>query len=289
LSLGGMMQLASAYVPFQTAIAWAFDNYRALSIWHASARRVAGLIQSMRDLDADLDRPGLSAIDVGTSDDGRIHVIGLTVANREGKIVVPDVDLVVEPGEKLLLTGESGAGKSALARAVVGLWPWGSGAVRLPADARISFVPQRAYMPLGSLRDVLGYPLDRLDADDGAIVAALVRCGIGGLAARLDTVERWDQLLSGGERQRLAFARLILQRPDIVVLDDALAALDDQGQGEIMALLRHELPDATVISVAQRGWVERFHDRTLTLVRTDGSARLRHGAPPGLVAVATAD
>jgi putative ATP-binding cassette transporter len=280
LSLGAVMQLASAYVPFQTAFAWAFDNYRALSVWHASARRVGGLIQSMRELDADLDRPGLSAIAIERSGDGRIRAAGLTVANRAGRTLVPDVDLVVEPGEWLLLNGESGTGKSALARALVGLWPWGAGSLSLPADARIGFVPQRAYLPLGSLRDVLAYPQERLEADDAAIVAALVRCGIGDLAPRLDQVERWDQLLSGGERQRLGFARLILQRPGIVVLDDALAALDDQGRAEMMKLLRHDLPGATVIAVAQQGGLERFHDRTLTLAKAAGGARLGPAAPP---------
>lgn len=287
LSLGAVMQLASAYVPFQTAFAWAFDNYRALSVWHASARRVGGLIQSMRELDADLDRPGLSAIAIERSGDGRIRAAGLTVANRAGRTLVPDVDLVVEPGEWLLLNGESGTGKSALARALVGLWPWGAGSLSLPADARIGFVPQRAYLPLGSLRDVLAYPQERLEADDAAIVAALVRCGIGDLAPRLDQVERWDQLLSGGERQRLGFARLILQRPSIIVLDDALAALDDQGRAELMKLLRHDLPGATVIAVAQQGGLERFHDRTLTLAKAAGGARLGPAAPPVRAAAGT--
>jgi putative ATP-binding cassette transporter len=289
LSLGAVMQLASAYVPFQTAIAWAFDNYRALSVWHASARRVGGLIQSLRDLDDDLGRPGLSAIAVGTSADNRIHVSGLNVANREGRTLVPDVNLTVEPGERLLLTGESGSGKSALARAVVGLWPWGSGKLLLPAGARIGFLPQRAYLPLGSLRDVLAYPQDRLEAEDGAIVATLVRCGVGDLAPKLDAVERWDQLLSGGERQRLGFARLILQRPTIAVLDDALAALDDESRGAMMRLLRHDLPNSTIISIAQQAGLERYHDRTLVLAKADGAIRLRPGASGGRAAAAIAD
>lgn len=284
LSLGAVMQLASAYVPFQTAIAWAFDNYRAISVWHASARRVAGLIQSMQELDADLDRPGLSAIAIERNADGHIRASALTVANREGRAVVPDIDLVIAPGERLLLTGESGSGKSALARAVVGLWPWGAGTLSLPADARLGFLAQRAYLPLGTLRELLAYPRERLEADDAAIVAALVRCGIGDLAPKLDVVERWDQTLSGGQRQRLGFARLILQRPSIVVLDDALAALDDRSRGEMMQLLRHDLPEATVISVAQQTGLERFHDRTLTLVRNDGAVRLRPQSPGAAVA-----
>jgi putative ATP-binding cassette transporter len=286
LSLGAVMQLASAYIPFQTGLAWIFDNYRQLSIWHASAQRVAGLIQSMRDLDADLEKPALSAIRQTPSTDGRIHVAGLTVANRQGQKLVSDVDLAIAPGEKLLLTGESGTGKSALARAIVGLWPWGSGSVTMPQDLRIGYATQRAHLPLGSLRDALCYPHESLGADDAAIVAALTRCGIGGLAMRLDTVERWDQMLSSGERQRFAIARLILQRPEIVVLDDALAALDEDGQAGLLALLCHDLPDATIISVAQHAAMRRFHDRVLVLDKGDGGARLRAVAAPGRVAMA---
>lgn len=286
LSLGGVMQLASAYVPFQAAIAWAFDNYKALSIWHASARRVGGLIRSMQELDSELDRADRQHIAVVTGPDGGITATALTVASRDGAAMIGSIDLALTPGEKVLLTGESGTGKSALARAIVGLWPWGSGTVTLPRDARVGFVPQRAYLPLGSLRDALAYPLDRLDASDAAIVAALVRCGIGDLAPRLDTVERWDQLLSGGERQRLGFARLILQRPDIAVLDDALAALDQQSREEILALLRHDLPDTIVLSVAQQDGIAHLHDRSLTLVKAEGGARLAAVAIP---AAANAD
>ena len=152
ISLGAMMQLASAYIPFQTSIAWAFDNYRALSVWHASARRISELIRSMRDLDADLDRPDRSAIRFVRDDGRNIRAEGLVVADRQGKTLVAEAGLDIAPGERVLITGESGTGKSALVRAVVGLWPWGRGEVRMPRDARVSFVPQRAYLPLGTLR-----------------------------------------------------------------------------------------------------------------------------------------
>jgi vitamin B12/bleomycin/antimicrobial peptide transport system ATP-binding/permease protein len=275
LSLGAVMQIVSAYLPFQTSIAWAVDNFRALSNWHASARRVAGLLHSMDELDGDLDDPTKSAITFGESQDGAIHVEGLTVANRDGDILVNSAGIAIAPGEKVLVRGESGTGKSALARAIAGLWPWGVGRVHMPAGLRLSFVPQRAYLPLGTLRDVLRYPLEKLEADDGAIVDALVSCGIGHLAPKLDTLERWDQLLSNGERQRLAFARLILQKPTVAILDDAVAALGDESQAMLMNLLRENLPDTMVISIAQHGGLERFHDRVLALVKADGGARLQ--------------
>jgi len=275
LTLGAVMQLVSAYLPFQTAIAWAVDNFRALSNWHASARRVAGLIQAMRDLDRDLDDPCKSAIKVEESADRRIHVNGLTITNRDGHVVASDLNMTIQPGEKILLTGESGTGKSALARTLAGLWPWGTGSVQLPMDTRLSFVSQRPYMPLGSLRDALRYPLERLDVDDKTIGDVLARCGIGHLMNRLDDVERWDQLLSNGERPRLAFARILLQKPTIVILDDAVGALGRENQAEIMQLLRSNLSESTLISVAQHDDLERFHDRTLTLVKTPQGARFK--------------
>lgn len=280
LSLGGVMQLASAYVPFQAAIAWAFDNYKALSIWHASARRVGGLLRSIQELDAELDRANRQRIAVVASDGGGIRAEALNVAGSDGAPIIREVDLAIGPGEKLLLTGESGTGKSTLARAIVGLWPWGTGRVALPRDAKVGFLAQRAHLPLGSLRDAIAYPLEKIDASEAAIVAALVRCGIGNLAPRLDQVERWDQVLSGGERQRLGFARIILQRPDIAVLDDALSALDQQSRAEIMALLRHDLPHTIILSVAQQDGIAALHDRVLTLTKAEGGAQLVIAALP---------
>jgi putative ATP-binding cassette transporter len=284
LSLGAVMQLVSAYLPFQTAIAWAVDNFRPISNWHASARRVAGLVESMNALDRDLDDPAKSAISLVPSDDGRIHVSGLTIRNRDGGVLIDGAELTIEPGEKLLLRGESGTGKSAFARTVAGLWPWGTGTIHLPAG-RQSFVPQRAYLPIGSLRDALCYPLIRLEADDTAIDATLDRCGIGHLVGRLDTVDRWDQLLSNGERQRLAVARLLLQRPGVIVMDDALAVLGDESQAALIRLLRDELPATTIISVAQHDGLEAYHDRVVTLIKAPGGAHLLTSTGPSLVVV----
>jgi putative ATP-binding cassette transporter len=286
LSLGAVMQIASAYVPFQIAFGWAVENYRTISTWRASARRVGHLIEALDDVDRDLDREGLSDVAVGASDDGKIHVENLTVTSRQGMTMIRDANVVIEPGQKVLLTGESGTGKSAMARAIAGLWPWGSGSVKLPAEGGLSFVPQRAYLPLGTLRDSLRYPQTDLNATDGAIVDAMVRYGIGHLAPRLDQTERWDQLLSNGERQRVAFVRLVLQKPDVAILDDALAALGDAAQGEIMTMLREDLPGMALINVATHAGMERFHDRSLVLIKAEGGSQLHAPEPTGPVLVA---
>jgi putative ATP-binding cassette transporter len=178
----------------------------------------------------------------------------------------------------VLIVGESGTGKSTLMRAVAGIWPWGRGEVRLPREARIMFVPQHVYLPLGTLRAAMAYPLptDAFPAD--AYAAVLERAGLGGLAPRIDDEARWDQELSGGEQQRLAIARLLLHRPDWIFLDEATSALDEAGQAELLKLLRAELPEAAVISVGHRPGLDAFHDRTMTLVRGEEGARLVRGA-----------
>jgi putative ATP-binding cassette transporter len=274
LTLGAVMQLATAYGPVTAAIAWANDNFRAIANWHASARRVVALTDAMQSLDAELEEDGRRGIAVEPSPDARIRLDDVTVASRQGDTLVAPLRLAVEPGEALLITGESGAGKSVLVRAIAGLWPWGAGHVRLPRDAAISFVPQRVFLPHAALREALCYPAGGRSFNDAVMICALERTGLAHLAARLDEVARWDQLLSAGERQRFAFARLLAQRPDIVLLDEALSALDDEAQVELMALLHAELPEATLISVAQRDGLAAAHDRVLVLHRGPGGARL---------------
>lgn len=274
LTLGAVMQLATAYGPVTAAIAWGVDNFRAISNWHASARRVVELVDAMDVLDAELDEDGRRGIAVAASTDGRLHLDRVAVASRDGEPLIAPADLALAPGEAVLVTGESGAGKTLLLRAVAGLWPWGAGLVRLPQGANLSYVPQRGFVPLGSLRDALRYPHERAAVPDAAMVAALERCGLAHLAPRLDETARWDQVLSAGERQRFACARLLAQRPDVVLLDDALAPLDDDAQAELMALLRAELPRASFLTMAQRDTLAEAHDRVLLLHRAVDVARL---------------
>jgi putative ATP-binding cassette transporter len=283
LSLGAVTQLAAAFVQVQVAFAWLVENYKAVAQWYASARRLAALVAAARDLDADGAVPG--GIEVLRIPDGRVALQGLVVRGRDGRPLVAPIDLVIRPGEKVLVTGESGIGKSTLVRAIAGLWPWGEGRILLPEGA-VAFVPQRAYLPLGTLRGALLYPAPDAAIDDAEIVETLVACGLAHLAPRLDGPERWDAILSGGERQRLAFARLFLQRPVLVVMDEATSALDEGFQARLMGALRERLPEATLLSIGHRPGLEHFHDRRFALVHGEAGARLVEGEPPrGLRAV----
>ena len=275
LSLGAVTQLAAAFFQVQIAFAWLVDNYKPVAQWYASARRVTAIVEAVEELEDSFARGGIAV-----AEGERLELEGLTVTDRAGRVLIADAHLAINPGEKVLIMGESGIGKSTLVRAVAGLWPWGRGLVSMPAGAELAFVPQRPYLPLGALRQVLLYPAVDLPIQDEAVVAVLGECGLGHLASRLDEVERWDQILSSGERQRLALARLILQKPAVVIMDEATSALDEASQARLMTMLTRELPDTTLISIGHRPGLEAHHDRVLRLVRTEAGARLIGEAAP---------
>jgi putative ATP-binding cassette transporter len=280
LTLGAVMQVVAAFSAVQIALIWFVDNAVRLADWFASATRVMELADALEDIDRGTLMEEETHIRFGTSEDGAIHLDHLSVADNAGRDVIAESSITIARGEKVLLAGESGSGKSILVRALAGLWPWGSGTIRWPEGATISFVPQRPYLPLGTLREALLYP-QQGEVSDEAITAAMRRCGLGYLVKKLDDREtRWDQTLSGGERQRVAFARLLIQRPDIIIMDEATSALDEDSQFSMLSLLHEELQDATVISVAHRSGVAEFHTRQIKLEKRTAGARVTQSSLP---------
>jgi len=182
--------------------------------------------------------------------------------------------VVIEPGERLLVAGESGSGKSTMVRAIAGLWPWGGGSVDFHPDRRLFMLPQKPYVPSGTLRRAIAYPGAAEDWTAEQMGDALHKVGLDHLKEKIEEDAPWDQTLSGGEKQRLAFARLFLHNPDIVVLDEATSALDAKSQDKMMESLIKELPDATLVSVAHRAELEDFHSRKIVLARRKGGAKL---------------
>ena len=277
ITLGALTQSAAAFVQVQVALNWLVDNYARIAEWLASAGRVTGLWTAFSDLDASVGTAESERITIEVSPDGAIHLDSLAVAQHDGRTMIDEADTVIAAGQKVLLMGESGTGKSTLIRAIAGLWPWGSGTVRLPAGAKVAFLPQRPYMPLGTLRQVLCYPDDGTTATDEVLREALTRCGLKRLIPRLDAEEKWDRILSGGEQQRIGFARLLVMRPDIVIMDEATAALDVASQDTMMELFRDELGHATLLSVGHRAELEDYHDRKLTLHRLASRVEMAAG------------
>jgi putative ATP-binding cassette transporter len=275
LSLGEVVQLAAAFVQVQLAISWVVDNYNRIAEWFASARRVMDVITACEAIDIRFARLDESRIALVPASDGRVRLAGLTVSDADARPLVAGTELVIEPGERVFISGNSSTGKSMLVRAISGIWPWGAGKIEIPRNARLMIVPQRPYMPLGTLRHALVYPYGRIDADDARIKKALDDTGLGHLAIRLDEEDRWDQVLGSGERQRLSIARAVLHRPDILILDDAMAALEETAQDRMHKTIGGWLPTATVISLGQRSRIDGFHGRRLLLEHAPQGSMLR--------------
>ena len=275
MTLGQVMQAASAFTIVQSAFGWLVDNYPRLADWNACARRIASLMMSLDGLERAERGHGVGRIERGeTEGDAILSLQDLSVTLDDGTAVVGEAEVVIEPGERLLVAGESGTGKSTLVRAIAGLWPWGGGSINLHPDRRLFMLPQKPYVPQGTLRRAAAYPAAAEDWTVEQIGEALDKVGLAHLKDKIEEDGPWDQTLSGGEKQRLAFARLFLHNPDIIVLDEATSALDEKSQDKMMELVTKELPKATVVSVGHRAELEAFHSRKIVLERRKGGAKL---------------
>ena len=198
--------------------------------------------------------------------DGHLTFESVRILLPDGHVIIEDATVNVMPGERVLIVGDTGRGKSTLFRAVAGLWRWGSGTILTPAPEAMTFLPQRPYLPLGTLRNATTYPGPPDLFSDLDVRQALERCDPGNLVIKLDRVERWDKELSLGEQERLAFARLLLHKPGWVFLDEATAALDEDSQRRVMILFDAELKNTTVLSIGHRPDLAAYHTRTPKLV-----------------------
>lgn len=279
ISLGGLMQITAAFGQVQTSLTWFVDNFPLIAEWRSHVGRILEFDDMLRTTieltteSGDVTRIAL----VESYPEGQEAVAfeDLQITLADGNIVIAETNAKIARGEKVLIVGKSGSGKSTLMRAASGLWPWGSGSIRLPARSKIMFMPQRPYLPLGTLRAAIAYPAAARRFRRKAVEAALKRVGLAQLIERMDESERWDRLLSGGELQRVAFARALLHKPDWIFMDEATAALDDDNQSAMMSIFRDELRWTTLVSVGHRPGLDAFHDRTLHLVKTKTGAQLK--------------
>jgi putative ATP-binding cassette transporter len=275
MSLGEVMQAASAFTIVQGAFNWLVDNYPKMADWTASARRVASLMVALDALEEAEKSDGVDRITIDREGAGpALRLQDLSVRLNDGTAVVDETDVSIAPGERVLIAGASGSGKSTLVRAIAGLWPWGGGLVEVKKGAKLMLLPQRPYIPIGTLRRAATYP-DAADSREIKEVAeAFKRVGLGHLIDRIEDEAPWDQTLSGGEKQRLAFARIFLHNPDIIVLDEATAALDPESQDKLMELLSKQPDEIALVSVGHRPELEAFHNRKVVLERRKGGAKL---------------
>ena len=272
MMLGGLMQIASAFGQVQGALSFFVKAYSDIADWKAVLNRLAGFDASMdwaKGLDTEAPRVQLVS-DGGTA----MAAEELTVSLPTGEEIVHASGLAIGPAERVLVTGPSGSGKTSLFRALGGVWPFGAGTIRIPQGAKLLVLPQRPYLPLGTLRGALAYPGpdDAFTPDE--IDDVLDATGLSHLREALDETAYWADRLSMGEQQKLSIARALLQKPDWLFLDEATAALDEPAEGMLYRLMLERLPDAAIVSIGHRSSLVVFHERFLAL-KPDGKGRHR--------------
>ena len=274
IALGGLMQTAQAFSSVQWALSWLIDNFPRFADWRASADRVVTLHLALLDLEETVESTDGHRVELRPGAADRLVFHGLGLSRPDGEALVADSEVTIKLGERVLIRGQSGTGKSTLMRAVAGIWPWGHGAVDLPSG-NMTFMPQRPYFPLGTLRDAMLYPGNAQGISDALLEETLAKVGLDHLRPRLDETARWDGILSGGEQQRVAFARVLLTKPEWIFLDEAASALDETGQENIFRLIAEELGESAVVSIGHRPGLEAFHTRELVLVAGEDGAELK--------------
>jgi putative ATP-binding cassette transporter len=261
ISLGGYTQIASAFGQVQGAMSWLIDAYTQFASWKATVDRLTGFSAALEHVRAEAEQLDGEREEAPTED---LAMQGLALSLPQGKPLLAPTTLRLKRGEAVLVSGPSGAGKSTLFRALAGIWPYWSGRILLPKGARLLFLPQKPYLPVGALKHAVCYPADAGGHDDAAVSEVLRAVGLGHLAPELARPENWAQVLSGGEQQRLAFARALLNKPDWLFLDEATASLPEDAQAALYGLLQERLPETTVVSIGHRTSLAQFHARRLS-------------------------
>lgn len=260
MQLGGFMQTISAFGRVQDALSYFVESYDSIAQYVAVIRRLGGFAGHMEEAEA-----LAPSFDFTKNTSNALQLWQMDIALPDGRQLAEKLSIAVPAGKRLLISGGSGAGKSTLLRAIAGIWPYGTGEISLPTGWRTMFLPQRPYLPLGSLRRAIYYPQPVLENTDDNLTGLLERFGLQNLAGQLDAVDDWSRILSLGEQQRLAFIRILLLRPDIVFLDESTSALDEPREAQAYEILHQLLPQMAVVSVGHRSSLLNCHDKQLVL------------------------
>ena len=262
MQLGGLMQVASAFGQVQDSLSFIISAYTDIAQWRSVVLRLVGFERALARMRADAASDGVRQRP-GTGETLALDRVDLKLPG--GRPLVEGATLDFQPGDSALISGPSGVGKSTLFRAIAGIWPFGTGDISLPRDGRVLFLPQKPYLPIGTLREVVSYPTPPGGIDDAVLREALDAVGLPELIGRLGERAHWALALSPGEQQRIAFARALVQKPAWLFLDEATSALDEESEVRLYTLLRARLPGVTVVSVGHRSTLRPFHARSLVV------------------------
>ncbi|WP_114814016.1 ABC transporter ATP-binding protein/permease [Paraburkholderia kururiensis] len=270
ISFGTLMQIAGAFGSVSDSLSWFVNSYGTLVEWRATVNR-------LREFKRVMHQPHLKesvspatehgGINLHYVDESQLVTRGLTLALPNGETLAHVRDVAIKPASRWLVRGPSGSGKSTLLRALAGLWPFGSGSIDAPVGARMMFIPQQSYLPIGTLKAALAYPATSDTFSDDDCREALRLCRLEDYVDRLHESAHWTRVLSPGEQQRLAAARVLLHKPDYVFLDEATSALDTENEAHVYRVMNERLPNAAIVSVAHRESLAQFHDETLIIER----------------------
>jgi putative ATP-binding cassette transporter len=264
MSLGVLMQAAQAFQRLTQALSWPIDSLGDIARCRASADRVLSLYRDLEELEANAAIPAEHRITVREGKERSIVLRNLCLRNAEGKVLLDGFNGEIRAGERVLITGDTTL-TVGLFKVLAGVWPWGSGEVTYPANERMEFLPQRPYLPKGTLREVLSYPYSADEFGTREMRHALERSGLSTLVARLDEIDSWDRVLTLRMQQRLAFARIVLHRPSWIFMEQATDTLEAADESALMETLHRELPKATVVTVSFHPVLERHHTRKIVL------------------------
>ena len=279
LALGGLMQTIGAFGQVQASLSFFVDSYKQIAEWCSVVERLSGFEHALERVRIEAASGG--GLRRADGDITRLTVEDVDLYLPDGQPLIANVNLSLLRGDTVLLGGGSGSGKSTLLRAIAGIWPFGSGEICAARDARILFLPQKPYLPIGTLREVVSYPMSAIAVDDATLRETLEAVGLPELAGRLNESGHWALQLSPGEQQRIAFARALVQKPDWLFLDEATSAVDEATEAGLYRLVRERLAGTTVFSVGHRVTLRPFHARQL-VVQPNGSG------PPSIVEVTAA-
>src|SRR5260221_4820016 len=263
IALGQLTQIADAFSSVQGALSWFVDAFSSLADWKASVNRLIAFVDAMEKAERDAAR--MSSLVVHHDTESQLAADLTEVALPDGRGLLSEIACTILPGQRVLIDGPSGSGKTTLFRTLAGLWPFGRGKVQWPSERRTLFLPQKPYLPIATLREALTFPMAPDAIATEQVVDALKAVDLSSLVSRIDERDNWSMVLSGGEQQRIAIARAILTKPDWLFLDEATSALDDANEQQMYRLLIERLPHSSIISIAHRESLAKFHDRRISI------------------------
>lgn len=269
ITLGGLMQVSSAFGNVQGALSYFIDVYTSLAQWQAVVMRLTFFGRHMHEVSIEAEKFHLQRFAASQEVEAEHMQINLP----DGTPLLKDICFTLQPGRNVLIKGVSGSGKSTFLRAIAGIWPYVDGKIRIPEPEKLMFIPQKPYLPLGTLRAALLYPGGRQISDE-QLIALMNTCQIGYLSDKLDVTADWSHVLSVGEQQRLAFVRAHLQQPVWLFLDEATSALDEETEAKMYQLAASNLPNTTIVSVGHRSTLNKYHVLQLKLDKASRSLAL---------------